>query len=71
VYKHIKHKNNNCAIFDESGQQLSDWWYDIYLEGLVDGTSSEYRICSEEGERRTLIFDRTKFIMDQLKEKMK
>jgi hypothetical protein len=59
------------AIFHKLGIQVSEWWNDIHLDGLVDGTSSEYRVCSEKHEIITLIFDRTKFIMDMLKGELK
>jgi hypothetical protein len=59
------------AIFHKSGIQISEWWNEILLfNGLVNGTSSEYRVCSEEDYvYKTLTFDRTKFIYKLIKEK--
>jgi hypothetical protein len=58
------------AIFHISGIQISEWWYDIKLNGLVSGTSNDYIVENEKHEFKTLTFDKTKFIMDQLKNKI-
>ncbi|MDA3855359.1 MAG: hypothetical protein PF569_03810 [Candidatus Woesearchaeota archaeon] len=58
------------AIFHKSGIQISEWWYDIKLNGLVSGTSNDYIVENEKHEFKTLTFDKTKFIMDQLKNKI-
>ncbi|MDA3855362.1 MAG: hypothetical protein PF569_03825 [Candidatus Woesearchaeota archaeon] len=68
VRRQYDHKK---AIFHKSGVQASEWWPSIFINGLVYGNSNEYTFISDDSKEITLIFDRTKFIVDKLKEKMK
>jgi hypothetical protein len=66
----VENDNGKKAIFHISGIQISEWENYIEPIGLVDGTSNQYRVYPREGKSKTFTFDRTKFIIDQLKEKI-
>ncbi|MDA3856392.1 MAG: hypothetical protein PF569_09105 [Candidatus Woesearchaeota archaeon] len=67
----VENDNGKKAIFHISGIQISEWENYIEPIGLVDGTSNEYVVYSEKHERKILTFDRTKFIMNKIKERLK
>ncbi|MDA3856423.1 MAG: hypothetical protein PF569_09260 [Candidatus Woesearchaeota archaeon] len=66
----VRNDDAKEAIFHKSGIQISEWENYIEPIGLVDGTSNQYRVYPREGKSKTFTFDRTKFIIDQLKEKI-
>ncbi|MDA3856635.1 MAG: hypothetical protein PF569_10355 [Candidatus Woesearchaeota archaeon] len=67
----VLNDNDQEAIFHKSGIQISEWWVYIYTLGLISGTSNEYIVDTKINKYKTLTFDRTKFIMNQIKEKLK
>jgi hypothetical protein len=50
--------NNKVAIFDEKGNQITQWYDMILPEGLLNGQSEYYVAVSEiNGEIKSAIFD--------------
>ncbi|MDA3856417.1 MAG: hypothetical protein PF569_09230 [Candidatus Woesearchaeota archaeon] len=66
----VRNDDAKESIFHKSGKQTSEWWHYIWSTGLVDGTSNNYRVEYEIDKYKTLTFDKTKFIMDQIKERI-
>ncbi|MDA3856424.1 MAG: hypothetical protein PF569_09265 [Candidatus Woesearchaeota archaeon] len=49
-YEIRTNENGRTAIFDESGIQISEWWNDTRMEGLVNEQSDFYLVIREDNQ---------------------